>query len=77
MVWVRTAVHDFLLSDPAQIQKSVLTIRNFSGQGCAGNRGTADLLLFKYGLGVLCIQDYTEGTSLETRGTRWSSGHIS
>ncbi|CAE7822139.1 unnamed protein product [Symbiodinium sp. CCMP2592] len=65
MVWCIGAVHDFLQSDPPQLQWTQLSVRNWSGKGCSGNKGTVDVLLMKYGLSVY-ILDHMESTSMDT-----------
>ncbi|CAE7303315.1 unnamed protein product [Symbiodinium sp. CCMP2592] len=62
MCWVIRAVHDFY--DSEQIQKTQLSTRNFSGKGLYGHKGTCDILLYKYGLGIY-IKDYLEGTIID------------
>ena len=62
MAWVIRCVHDFL--DSEQLQRTALSVRNLSGKGLFGHKGTADLLVYKYGLGVY-IKDYLEGSVLD------------
>ena len=62
MAWVIRCVHDFLDSD--QLQRTALSVRNLSGKGLYGHKGTADLLVYKYGLGVY-IKDHLEGSVLD------------
>ena len=62
MAWVIRRVHDFL--DSEQLQRTALSVRNLSGKGLFGHKGTADLLVYKYGLGVY-IKDYLEGSVLD------------
>ena len=64
MVWVLRAV--FFLVSHDKMQRTALSVRNWSGKGCPGNKGTLDLLLFKYTVSFY-IMDFIESASIGSK----------
>ena len=65
MVWVLASVQDLLAND--QIQATSLSVKNLSGRGMPGNRGTIDLILLKGALKDLFTGQWLRESPLDAQ----------
>ena len=64
MEWILKASYCLLLED--RMQRTMFSVRNWSGKGCTGGKGTCDLLLFKYAV-TAYVMEFVESASVEAK----------